>query len=141
MGSRRSRRSCTRPGKGTARRAEALDDAAYWLGFGLRALVRLFDPEVVVLGGTLGQVYGARGDRVLETLHEQDGIDFAQNVSVRPGALGPDGPLLGAAEMALAPLLADPLTVMTAYRNRGDGPPRPVPEIPKVSPKARGLPA
>jgi predicted NBD/HSP70 family sugar kinase len=94
----------------------ALDHAAYWLGFGMRALVRLFNPEVVVLGGTLGQVLEARHDRVLETLHERDGIDFAQNVSVRAGALGSDGPMLGAAEVALAPLLADPVSVMSAYR-------------------------
>ncbi|MGA8245766.1 MAG: ROK family protein [Nocardioides sp.] len=110
-------------GQGDLEAAKALDDSAYWLGFGLRALVRLFDPEVVVLEGTLGQVLGARGQRVLDTLHERDGIDFAQNVSVRAGALGPDGPLLGAAEMALAPLLADPVTVMAAYRDRRDGPP------------------
>ncbi len=95
----------------------ALDDAAYWMGFGLRALARLFNPEVIVLGGTLGQVLDARTDRVLETLHERDGIDFAQSVSVRSGALGSDGPLLGAAEVAFGPLLRDPVTVMTAYRN------------------------
>ncbi len=98
----------------------ALDDAAYWLGFGLRALVRLLNPEVVVLGGTLGQVLDARRERVLETLHERDVVDFAQNVSVRAGGLGSDGPLLGAAEAALAPLLADPVAVMSAYRNGRD---------------------
>jgi predicted NBD/HSP70 family sugar kinase len=99
----------------------ALDDAAYWLGFGLRALVRLFNPEVVVLGGTLGQVLDARRERVMEILHERDGVDFAQNVSVCAGGLGSDGPLLGAAEAALAPLLADPVAVMSAYR-RAHGP-------------------
>jgi predicted NBD/HSP70 family sugar kinase len=100
----------------------ALDDAAYWLGFGLRALVRLFNPEVVVLGGTLGQVLEARRPRVMETLHERDGVDFAQNVLVREGALGTDGPLLGAAEVALAPLLADPVSVMSAYRGADAAP-------------------
>jgi hypothetical protein len=58
---------------------------------------------------------------VLETLHERDGIDFAQNVSVRAGALGSDGPILGAAEVALAPLLADPVSVMKAYRDGASG--------------------
>jgi len=71
-----------------------------------------------VLGGTLGQVLDARTDQVLETLHERDGIDFAQNVSVRSGALGSDGPLLGAAEIAFAPLLSDPVAEMTAYRKQ-----------------------
>ena len=101
---------------GDRKAARALDDAAYWMGFGLRALARLFNPEVIVLGGTLGQVLEARTDLLMETLHERDGIDFAQNVEVRSGALGSDAPLLGAAEAAFGPLLSDPVSVMTAYR-------------------------
>lgn len=105
-------------GEGDTAASGALDDAAYWLGFGLRGLVRLLNPEVVVLGGSLGQVLESRRERVLETLHERDGVDFAQNVSVRAGALGSDGPMLGAAELALTPLLADPVSVMSAHRER-----------------------
>ena len=82
-----------------------------------------------MLGGTLGQVLEARAERVLDTLHERDAIDFAQNVSVRSGALGSDGPLLGAAEVAFAPLLSDPVTVMTAYRNDSSAPSMPVESI------------
>jgi predicted NBD/HSP70 family sugar kinase len=113
-------------GNGDRKARRALEDAAYWIGFGLRALVRLFNPEIVVLGGTLGQVLDACPDRVLQTLHDGDGVDFAQNVSVRPGALGSDAPLLGAAEVALAPLLADPVSVMTAFRISHDEGPVPV---------------
>jgi predicted NBD/HSP70 family sugar kinase len=105
-------------GDRTARRA--LDDAAYWMGFGLRALARLFNPEIVVLGGTLGQVLDACPDRVLATLHDGDGVDFAQNITVRSGALGADAPLQGAAEIALAPLLSDPVSAMMAYRGTQD---------------------
>ena len=79
--------------------------------------------SVVVLGGTLGQVLDARRERVMEILHERDGVDFAQNVSVCAGGLGSDGPLLGAAEAALAPLLADPVAVMSAYRSEHDSTP------------------
>ncbi|HET8662745.1 MAG TPA: ROK family protein [Nocardioides sp.] len=106
--------------------SSAIDDAAYWLGFGLRAIVRLLNPEVLVLGGYVGRILEVRRSLVLETLHERDGIDFAQNVSVRAGALGLDGPMLGAAEIALAPLLADPVTVMRSYRaeTSGGGPGR-----------------
>ncbi|MFZ2015799.1 MAG: ROK family protein [Nocardioides sp.] len=103
---------------GDRKAGRALDEAAYWLGFGLRALARLFNPEVIVLGGTPGQVYDARSEVVLRILHERDGIDFAQSVSVRSGALGSDAPLRGAAEVAFAPLLSDPVSVMTAHANR-----------------------
>ncbi len=102
--------------EGDHKAVRALDEAAYWMGFGLRALARLFNPEVIVLGGTLGQVLDARTELVMETLHERDGIDFAHDVAVRSGALGSDAPLLGAAELALGPLLGDPVTVMTAYQ-------------------------
>jgi predicted NBD/HSP70 family sugar kinase len=94
---------------------KALDEAAYWLGYGLRSVARLFNPEVVVLGGTLGRVLEARRELVLDTLHPSESVDFAQNVTVREGALGSDAPLLGAAESALESLLADPIGVMTAF--------------------------
>ena len=80
---------------GDRKAVRALDEAAYWMGFGLRALARLFNPEVIVLGWDVGQVLEARTDRVMETLHERDGIDFAQNVAVRSGALGSDAPSAG----------------------------------------------
>jgi predicted NBD/HSP70 family sugar kinase len=103
--------------EGDRKAVRALDETAYWVGFGLGALARLFNPEVIVLGGTLGQVLEARRDRVMETLHERDAIDFAQNVTVRSGALGSDAPLLGAAELAFAPVLGDPVGVMAVYRD------------------------
>ena len=103
--------------EGDREAVRALDEAAYWMGFGLRALARLFNPEVIVLGGTLGQVLDARRDRVMGTLHERDAIDFAQNVAVRSGALGSDAPLLGAAEVAFGNVLSDPVSVMSAYRS------------------------
>jgi len=37
-------------------------------------------------------------------------------VSVLPGALGADAPVLGAAELALEPLLADPASYLRAPR-------------------------
>jgi predicted NBD/HSP70 family sugar kinase len=122
-------------GSGDRKAGRALEDAAYWMGFGLRALARLFNPEIVVLGGTLGQVFDACPDRVLKTLHDGDGVDFAQNISVRSGALGSEAPLLGAAEVALAPLLADPVSVMTAYRSTHEATPVPAPGVEREGPR------
>jgi predicted NBD/HSP70 family sugar kinase len=87
---------------------EALDAVGRWLGFGLAGLVNVFNPQVVVLGGLFGRIYpfvettlGAELDRlVLPQTREA--------VRVLPAALGVDAPLLGAAELAFEPLLADP---------------------------------
>ena len=110
--------------EGDRKAVRALDDAAYWLGFGLRALARLFNPEVIVLGGTLGQVLDARTDLVLETLHERDGIDFAQNVVGPLGSPRLPRAAPGRGRGRLRALLGDPVSVMTAYRS-SEARPRP----------------
>jgi predicted NBD/HSP70 family sugar kinase len=87
---------------------EALDAVGRWLGFGLAGLVNVFNPQVVVLGGLFGRIHpfveatlGAQLDR-LALPQARDAL------RVVPAALGVDAPLLGAAELAFEPLLADP---------------------------------
>jgi predicted NBD/HSP70 family sugar kinase len=81
---------------------------ARWLGIGIAGLVNMFDPRVVVLGGLFGRVsalvladvQAELSRRVLSVAREQ--------VRIVPSTLGDDAPLLGAAERAFEPLLADP---------------------------------
>jgi predicted NBD/HSP70 family sugar kinase len=87
---------------------EALEAVGRWLGFGLAGLVNVFNPQVVVLGGLFGRIHpfveatlGAQLDR-LALPQTRDAL------RVVPAALGVDAPLLGAAELAFEPLLADP---------------------------------
>jgi predicted NBD/HSP70 family sugar kinase len=87
---------------------EALDAVGRWLGFGLAGLVNVFNPQMVVLGGLFGRIHpfveatlGAELDR-LALPQARDAL------RVVPAALGVDAPLLGAAELAFEPLLADP---------------------------------
>jgi predicted NBD/HSP70 family sugar kinase len=86
----------------------ALDTVGRWLGFGLAGLVNVFNPQVVVLGGLFGRIHPF----VEETLRtELDRLALPQSrevVRVVPASLGVDAPLLGAAELAFEPLLADP---------------------------------
>jgi predicted NBD/HSP70 family sugar kinase len=86
----------------------AVDAVGRWLGFGLAGLVNVFNPEVVVLGGLFGRIHplveatlGAELDRL--TLPQSRAV-----VRVAPASLGVDAALLGAAELAFEPLLADP---------------------------------
>ena len=94
--------------KGDPRAGAAVDGAAHWLGVGLRPVFALFNPQVVVLGGLLSQVLTARREIVLKGLDPDSLISARDVLDIRPSALGDDASLLGAAELAFAPLLAQP---------------------------------
>lgn len=93
---------------GDPRAEAAVNDAARWLGLGLRPVFALFNPQVVVLGGLLSQVWTARRHIVLEGLDAATLTSARDLLDLRASALGDDASLLGAAELAFAPLLADP---------------------------------
>jgi predicted NBD/HSP70 family sugar kinase len=94
---------------GDERAAASLDEVAEWTGVGLRAVVNVFNPEMVVLGGVLAHAWSARPRLVEDALSRGGLVCRLDRVTLRAGALGDDSPLLGAAELAFAPLLADPL--------------------------------
>jgi predicted NBD/HSP70 family sugar kinase len=93
---------------GDLRAGEAVDHAARWLGVGLRPVFALFNPQVVVLGGLLSQVWTARREIVLDGLDPDSIISARDLLDIRPSALGDDASLIGAAELAFAPLLLQP---------------------------------
>ena len=86
----------------------ALNNVGRWLGVGLAGLVNVLNPELIVLGGQFGRIH----PHVIATLRaELDRMTLEASrefVRVVPATLGVDAPLLGAAELAFEPLLADP---------------------------------
>jgi predicted NBD/HSP70 family sugar kinase len=96
---------------GEQRAAEALDDVADWIGVGLRAVINLFNPEIIVLGGSLAQVWRAREERVNAVLDRWTLMSPRSEVIISDAQLGADSPLVGAAELAFEPLLANPTAV------------------------------
>jgi predicted NBD/HSP70 family sugar kinase len=86
----------------------ALDSVGRWLGFGLAGLVNVFNPQVVVLGGLFGRIHPFVGDTLRTELERLALPQSREVVRVVPASLGVDAPLLGAAELAFEPLLADP---------------------------------
>lgn len=97
---------------GDTRSTAAVDDVARWTGIGLRAVVNLFNPGVIVLAGMLAQVWAVRQAEVRESLGKGAVIAELPALEIRPAALGEDSSLLGAAEVAFAPLLEDPLRTL-----------------------------
>lgn len=93
---------------GDARAKDAVDHAAHWLGVGLRPVFALFNPEMVVLGGLLSQVWKARHEIVLAGLDPDSLISARDVLDIRPSRLAENASLVGAAELAFAPLLVQP---------------------------------
>jgi predicted NBD/HSP70 family sugar kinase len=102
-----------------AARGDAVAQAAVrqvgdWLGFGVANLVNIFNPETVVFGGTLRDVYLAAAAQVRSRINRNGLPACREHVRLRTPELGDDAPLLGAAELAFQRLLADPLEAGTA---------------------------
>lgn len=95
--------------EGDARAEQSLREVAEWTGIGLRTVVNLFNPEVVVMGASLAQVFAAAEKAVLEAVHQT--IPPMGELLVRSAGLGQESSLIGAAELAFGPLLSAPFPV------------------------------
>jgi D-xylose transport system substrate-binding protein len=105
---------------GDATALAALAEVGWWLGTGLAGLVNTLNPARVVLGGYLAAAHPFVATAVEESLDRLALAASRSLVDVVPATLGGDAPVLGAAELALEPILADP----AAWFPRPDGPPR-----------------
>jgi predicted NBD/HSP70 family sugar kinase len=86
----------------------AIDHVGTWLGIGLAGLVNVFDPRLIVLGGRFARLAPYVGAIVDAELDRRALAAPRDLVRVTAATLGDDAPLLGAAELAIEPLLADP---------------------------------
>lgn len=91
----------------------ALDGIAAHLGRGLGSVVNLLNPQLVILGGYLGVLFSMVERPVLRALQDASMSAPAAMARVRTPGLGADSVLIGAAELAFAPLLHDPVAVLT----------------------------
>ena len=81
-----------------------------WLGIGLAGFVNILDPRLIVLGGLFGRIHPFVIATVQRELDQRALAAPRALVRIAPARLGVDAPLLGAAELAFEPLLADPAT-------------------------------
>ena len=87
---------------------EAIDVVGRALGLGLAGLVNLLNPRVVVLGGLFSRLHPFFADRIEAQLDRYALAAPRSLVRIAPAILGMEAPLLGAAELAFEPFLADP---------------------------------
>jgi predicted NBD/HSP70 family sugar kinase len=81
-----------------------------WIGFGVGNLANIFNPEAVVFGGTLRDVYLVAAAQIRSRLNEIALPAAREHIRMRTPGLGDDAALIGAAELAFAHLLDDPVS-------------------------------
>ena len=87
------------------------------------ALVNILNPRLIVLGGVHARMYPVVRDVVDAEVARRSLAAPRAEVRIVPATLGVDAPLVGAAELAFEPLLADPAAWLAdadrAHRARG----------------------
>jgi len=86
----------------------AFAETGRWLGIGLAGIINILNPELVVLGGRLTASHPYIRSTLEAELDRRVLRASRRIVHVVTTSLGTDAPLLGAAELAFEPLLADP---------------------------------
>lgn len=85
-----------------------VDRQTRFLATALRTATNVFDPQLIVLGGFLGALHGLDPERLPRLVGEQALAASAERLSIVRSGLGSDILMIGAAELAFGPLLADP---------------------------------
>ena len=88
---------------------QAVRQVGDWIGFGVGNLINIFNPEAVIFGGTLRDVYLVAAAQIRSRLNAIALPACREHIRLRTPELGTDAALIGAAELAFEPLLDDPL--------------------------------
>lgn len=94
---------------GDERALQAVQSVATSLGRAIAGLVNTLNPERVLLGGSFGEVLDMAADAVQSALDNYVLDAPGETVLLCKPGLGADSALVGAAEVAFAQLLSDPL--------------------------------
>lgn len=98
----------TRARAGDERTLAAIADIGRWLGLGIGNLVNVFNPELVVLGGFYHALFPYLEATVAEGTRMR-AMDAPGDVArIASSGLGADSVLIGAAELVLSDVVADP---------------------------------
>ena len=89
----------------------AMESVGTWLGGGLAGLINIFNPSRIVLGGLFARTYPYLAETVRLELDRRALFPARRLVDITSARLGDDSELMGAVELAFAPVLADPTIV------------------------------
>lgn len=89
--------------------ADALQALHRWgehVGVGIGDIIRILDPEVVVIGGSITQVWDLVSDKILEAAYGLGAFALQRTAAICPTSLTDDPPLLGAAALSIQRIFA-----------------------------------
>ncbi|XVV13537.1 ROK family transcriptional regulator [Actinoplanes sp. CA-131856] len=95
--------------RGDSQAQFAVRQVGDWIGFGVGNLVNIFNPEAVIFGGTLRDVYLVAAAQIRSRLTSIALPACREHIRLRTPELGDDAGLIGAAELAFEHLLSDPV--------------------------------
>ena len=95
--------------RGDSQAQFAVRQVGEWIGFGVGNLVNIFNPEAVIFGGTLRDVYLVAAAQIRSRLNAIALPVCREHIRLRTPELSYDAALIGAAELAFEHLLEDPL--------------------------------
>lgn len=93
---------------GSQRALDAFAHVGTWLGIGLASLINVLNPQRVVLGGVFARAFSYLIDAARVEVDRRSLGPARAVTAITPAILGEDSSLIGAAEMAFTPVLADP---------------------------------
>jgi predicted NBD/HSP70 family sugar kinase len=96
---------------GDVRALDAMAESGRWLGIGIAGLVNIFNPSRVALGGLNARIYPYSKEALLRELNARAMPAPRAMLELTTARLGADALLIGASELAFAPILQDPTIV------------------------------
>jgi len=102
----------------------AIAEVGGWRGLGIGNLINLFNPDLVVLGGLYHRFFPYLEASVTRGARSQALAAAWATTRIVPGGLGADATLVGAAELALSGVIADPASITRFADSRPAGPRR-----------------
>ena len=81
------------------------DKAMEYLGLGIAALINLFSPEVVVIGGGVAQAGDILFDKVRKTVNSRSLNKISSEVIIKPATFGMKAAVMGAISLILSEVL------------------------------------
>ncbi|MDE3056871.1 MAG: ROK family transcriptional regulator [Bacteroidota bacterium] len=93
--------------RGDAIAREALTTSAQYIGLGIANIVRSFDPEVIIIGGTITRAWDLIYPEIMEAVNKRGFFGKERNTAILPTSLTAPPPLLGAAALSIRKIFTD----------------------------------
>jgi len=84
-----------------------LTKTGQYLGRGIANIIRSFDPELIIVGGTVTQAWDLLYPEIMETVNKRGFFGKQRNTTILPTSLSSNPPLLGAAALSIRKIFAD----------------------------------